>query len=161
MRPIRPTRSVPRALAALLAALGCAVLALALTAGPASATPAASLPAGPASGRPAGELADGAAAQTSVPAPATTGLESDGSSPIPRIIPLPNSGQAPQDPGDRGGWLQVSLFWFLLGALGLIGLLIWRDGHRKKRKAAAARAARAAAAGAPAPAGTGGRTEAP
>ena len=141
--PIRPTRPARTALVALLALLGCAALGPALTAAPASAT---------ATAAPPGVLA----AQTTVP-PTTTTAGDDGPSPVPRIIPLPNSGEAPRDAGDRGGWLQVSLFWFLLGALALIALLIWRDGYRKKRKAAAARAARAAApAAARTPAGAGG-----
>jgi hypothetical protein len=34
------------------------------------------------------------------------------------IIPMPNSGVEPEDPGDRGGALQTALF------LGLIGIMI-------------------------------------
>jgi hypothetical protein len=124
---------------ALLALAACCALAVAA---PATA------PAAPARSDSAarGDTVTGAAAAgTTVPSPLTTSTVpgQDGGPPIPRIIPLPNSGQAPQDPGDRGGWLQVSLFWFVLGALGVLALLIYRDGHRKKRKAAAARAARA------------------
>jgi hypothetical protein len=102
---------------------------------------------------------------TQPPAPTST-APSDGSpAPIPRIIPLPNSGEAPQDPGDRGGWLQISLFWFVLGALGIVGLLIYREGRSNKRKAAARAAASptggpGAAGGGPTPAGTGGSSRA-
>ncbi|MFN0092225.1 MAG: hypothetical protein ACKVWR_18450 [Acidimicrobiales bacterium] len=52
----------------------------------------------------------------------------------PRSIPRPNSGQAPEAAGDRGGWLQVSLFWLMCAALVLLALLAWRDSVRKRAR---------------------------
>jgi hypothetical protein len=86
-----------------------------------------------------------ATATTLPPLPSTSAPADDSSGTLPRIIPLPNSGRAPQDAGDRGGWLQVSLFWFILAALAVLGLLVWRDSRRKLRKAATAQAMRAPA----------------
>lgn len=56
---------------------------------------------------------------------------------IPRIIPRPGEGQAPQNAGDRGGWEQVGLFVLILAAMAGIGVVIFRGGR-------AARAGRAA-----------------
>ncbi|MPY92031.1 MAG: hypothetical protein GEV08_02905 [Acidimicrobiia bacterium] len=50
----------------------------------------------------------------------------------PGIIPEPNSGHAPRDSGDRGGWMQAALFFVICGALLLIGLLVWRESRRKR-----------------------------
>lgn len=61
--------------------------------------------------------------------------------PNPGIIPAPNSGTAPSDAGERGGWMQSALFVLLCGAIILMGLLVWRESRRKRRAAAAAGAA--------------------
>lgn len=80
-------------------------------------------------------------AVTAVPVGAAPAVEvvAQGSSvdPNPGIIPAPNSGQAPQDAGDRGGWTQSVLFFLLCGAILLIFLLAWRDSRVKRRRAGA------------------------
>jgi hypothetical protein len=47
-------------------------------------------------------------------------------------IPRPNSGVAPDDPGDRGGWQQVLVLCLLGGGLLLVGSLAARDIRRKR-----------------------------
>ena len=54
----------------------------------------------------------------------------------PSIIPKPNSGRAPETPGDRGGWLQLSLFAATVAAVGVIVLLVARDMRRARRRSA-------------------------
>ena len=44
----------------------------------------------------------------------------------PHIIPLPNSGHAPESPGDRGGWQQFMTLGLIVGGVGLVALLVWR-----------------------------------
>jgi hypothetical protein len=56
--------------------------------------------------------------------------------PIPRIIPLPDSGHAPRDAGDPGGWEQYALFGAIVVGVSVIGLLIWRDARRGRRRQA-------------------------
>jgi hypothetical protein len=57
--------------------------------------------------------------------------------PIPRIIPLPNSGHAPRDAYDPGGWGQYAVFFGIVFGVGLIALLIWRDVRKGRRRQAA------------------------
>lgn len=45
----------------------------------------------------------------------------------PGIIPKPNSGVAPTDPGDRGGSLQGLLFFLIVAVVAGIAGLIWRQ----------------------------------
>lgn len=45
-------------------------------------------------------------------------------------IPRPNSGVAPEDPGDRGGYLQLGLLAVLVGGIGFIGFRVVREGQR-------------------------------
>ena len=48
------------------------------------------------------------------------------------VIPLPNSGKEPEDPGDRGGWAQLLLFGILLAGSGFIfGRVLWAARQRK------------------------------
>jgi hypothetical protein len=68
------------------------------------------------------------------PLPSTTIPPDETQVPIPRIIPLPNSGHKPADPGDPGGFLQVSLFFFICGAIVLLVGLAFLDGWRKKHR---------------------------
>ena len=49
----------------------------------------------------------------------------------PSIIPRPNSGSAPDDPGDRGGWQQLSLLGLILIAVAAIFYLVRRESKRK------------------------------
>lgn len=48
----------------------------------------------------------------------------------PGIIPRPNSGVAPSDPGDRGGALQGAVFFLLVGVVAGVGLFVWRQSRR-------------------------------
>lgn len=49
------------------------------------------------------------------------------------IIPGPNEGSEPQDPGDPGGWLQVSLFFLVCGAILVIVGAVWLSSRRARR----------------------------
>lgn len=71
------------------------------------------------------------------------GQAEEGEVPRPEIIARPNSGTAPQDPGDRGGWEQLALLGLLLAAMAGIGLVVFRGGRRARagRRAWAAAAA--------------------
>lgn len=54
------------------------------------------------------------------------------------IVPEPNTGVAPQDPGDPGGWLQVSLFFLVCAAiLVIVGLVWWTSRRARDRRRAA------------------------
>ncbi len=54
------------------------------------------------------------------------------------IIQKPNAGKPAEDPGDPGGWLQVSLFFLILGVVVLLALGVARRSRtlRERRKAA-------------------------
>jgi len=86
--------------------------------------------------------AGGAAAQTSASTPVTvpatnrvaTTAPSGSQSVTPDIIPLPNSGRAPRDAGERGGWMQEALFFLICAAVAGLGGLAWRDSRRKRRR---------------------------
>jgi uncharacterized membrane protein YgcG len=52
----------------------------------------------------------------------------------PEIIPKPNSGQAPQSPGDPGGWLQISLFFLLCAVVIGIALGVWWSSRRARER---------------------------
>ncbi len=52
--------------------------------------------------------------------------------PAPGIIPDPNSGTPPEDAGDRGGALQIVLFVAVIGGIGLIAFLVWRESRRRR-----------------------------
>jgi hypothetical protein len=62
----------------------------------------------------------------------------------PSIIVKPNSGQAPEDPGDRGGWEQLALLGLIVVVIGGIATVVIRGGgpkakaNRERWKAAAA-----------------------
>ena len=64
----------------------------------------------------------------------TTGwrLENDPSECI-NSNPRPNCGYKPQDAGERGGALQVTLFFVLMGAIGVIGTVIVRNVIKRDR----------------------------
>ncbi len=53
------------------------------------------------------------------------------------VIPTPNQGVAPKDPGDRGGWEQLALMGILIVTLTGIGVFVVR-GRGAKRPARAA-----------------------
>lgn len=50
----------------------------------------------------------------------------------PDIIPEPNSGSPPDDPGDPGGWQQLSLLALIILAVTAILLLVRRESRRKQ-----------------------------
>ena len=59
-------------------------------------------------------------------------LENDPSACI-NSNPRPNCGYKPQDAGERGGALQITLFFVLMTALGVIGTVIGRNVVRRDR----------------------------
>ncbi len=61
--------------------------------------------------------------------------------PVPRIIPLPNTGTKPTDAGDRGGALQILVFVALVVGVSSIAALAVHDARRSRRRAAEAEAA--------------------
>jgi hypothetical protein len=74
---------------------------------------------------------------TSNPKTTTTYPPNQPQVPIPRIIPLPNSGHAPRDAYDPGGWGQYAVFFGIVFGVGSIGLLIWLDVRKGRRRQAA------------------------
>jgi hypothetical protein len=51
----------------------------------------------------------------------------------PSIIVQPNSGKAPEDPGDRGGWEQLTLLGLIVLAVGGIATVVIRGGGAKAK----------------------------
>lgn len=51
-------------------------------------------------------------------------------------IQRPNMGMKPLSPTDPGGWLQVSLFFLICGAIILIALAVWYSSKKKRSKRA-------------------------
>ena len=49
-------------------------------------------------------------------------------------LPLPNSGSAPRDAGDRGGAAQVAVFGLVVVGIGFIGLMVAREVRRGRRR---------------------------
>jgi hypothetical protein len=54
------------------------------------------------------------------------------------MIPRPFTGMEPQDPGDPGGWLQVSLFFLLVLAVVGISTGVWWTSRRARQRRDAA-----------------------
>ncbi len=54
------------------------------------------------------------------------------------ILPRPNSGAAPTNPGDPGGWAQLLLFTVIIGGLLVVGFLAWRSSKRARAKQSSA-----------------------
>ncbi len=53
-------------------------------------------------------------------------------------ITRPNEGADPTDPGDPGGWLQVSLFYLVcVGIVIIVGLVWWTSRRARQRRDAA------------------------
>jgi hypothetical protein len=48
------------------------------------------------------------------------------------IIPRPNSGVEPEDPGDRGGALQTVLFIGIIGGVAVMGAIIVRQSRKAR-----------------------------
>ena len=51
------------------------------------------------------------------------------------IVPQPNSGEAPDDPSDRGGWQQYLVFVLIVAGIGGIVLLVMRQSRNARRLA--------------------------
>jgi hypothetical protein len=49
------------------------------------------------------------------------------------ILPGPEAGPEPDDPGDRGGWLQLSILGLVVAAIAGITLLVWRESRSRRR----------------------------
>lgn len=65
-------------------------------------------------------------------APAGDTSTSTTAPPAPDIIPQPNSGTPPEDAGDRGGALQIVLFVAVIGGIGVIAFLVWRESRKAR-----------------------------
>ncbi|CAN5727782.1 hypothetical protein BH20ACT2_BH20ACT2_04050 [soil metagenome] len=50
------------------------------------------------------------------------------------IIPAPDSGVAPESPGDRGGWAQLAVLAVLVGGLGVMAALVVRSARRARTR---------------------------
>jgi len=50
----------------------------------------------------------------------------------PHIIPRPDEGHAPRNPGDRGGWQQSLVFGLVLAGMALLAGLAWRSSRRAR-----------------------------
>lgn len=85
---------------------------------------------------------DGGTTDTTVPAALVTGdtnvwrAENDPSACL-NSMPRPDCGFKPQDAGERGGWLQLTVFYVMIAALVLIGTVIFRNVARRDREIAA------------------------
>jgi hypothetical protein len=105
-----------------------ALLALLVTAGVA-------LAAGPAGATPAAPGGQDRVAQSADPADDPDGDATTDDAPLPGgdIIPQPNSGTEPEDAGDRGGALQLTVFVAMLAGVALIVTLVVRESRRARR----------------------------
>ena len=68
----------------------------------------------------------------------TQGQLTDAGEAKPHIIERPNSGTAPKNPGDRGGWEQLSLLALIVVVVGAIVVVAVRGGGAKARAGRAA-----------------------
>jgi hypothetical protein len=83
----------------------------------------------PALGGPARPVQDG---DGSGPASTTSSTSSVTAPPDQDIIPEPNSGQAPEDAGDRGGALQLLVLVLVLAGVGVIATQVVRQARRNR-----------------------------
>lgn len=61
----------------------------------------------------------------------------DAGAPAPAIIPRPNEGRPPEDPGDRGGWAQLVLLGLIVTSVAGIAVVVVRgSGASRARRAA-------------------------
>lgn len=66
------------------------------------------------------------------PAKKPAAATADGAAP-PHIIPRPNEGTPPKDPGDRGGWEQLTLLGLVMVGVTVIAVLALKGGGAKAR----------------------------
>lgn len=52
----------------------------------------------------------------------------------PHIIPRPEDGRAPENPGDPGGWEQLALLGVIVAGMGTVGGLAWRSSRRARAR---------------------------
>jgi hypothetical protein len=123
----------------LLVAASLVLVTLALLAAPASAGAAPRAAAGPEVGANVAVSAMATAVAGQEPdAPADDGTggssDDDSDEPLPGddIIPLPNSGRAPEEAGDRGGALQILVFVLIVAGVGGIVTMIVRESRRNR-----------------------------
>ncbi|CAN5540935.1 hypothetical protein BH10ACT3_BH10ACT3_19760 [soil metagenome] len=90
--------------------------------------------AGPAAATPA---APGVAAAHAEPGDTTTTEPRDNRN-LGNSITKPDQGADPVDAGDPGGWLQVSLFYLICGAIIAIAVLVWYNSRRARQRREAA-----------------------
>ncbi|HET6967195.1 MAG TPA: hypothetical protein VFI44_02905, partial [Ornithinibacter sp.] len=64
--------------------------------------------------------------------PGTSGTTA-GQVPAQDIVPAPNTGEEPHDPGDRGGALQLGVFALLVVAVGGAVVMVVRQSRRARR----------------------------
>ncbi len=79
-------------------------------------------------------LAGGLPALAQEPSSPTTLAEQE----MPGIIPKPNTGRKPEQPGDRGGALQTVTFLVIMGGVAVVGVVIARSTARTTRARMAA-----------------------
>jgi hypothetical protein len=48
------------------------------------------------------------------------------------MLPGPEPGPKPDDPGDRGGWLQLTVLGLIVVAIVAIVLLVWRESRSRR-----------------------------
>jgi hypothetical protein len=83
---------------------------------------------------PTSTAAPAAASVPDDPVGITTSTLPEDNSEVGRIIPLPDSGREPSDPGDRGGWQQVALFFAICAVIVGIGAYVWWRGRRNRAR---------------------------
>jgi hypothetical protein len=75
--------------------------------------------------------AGGAAATQEPPPTSTTAVVADRD--LPGVIPRPNEGREPQQAGDPGGWLQLTLAALVVVAVAVIFAIVARSAARTTR----------------------------
>ena len=118
-------RHLTRHAVSVVAMIAVGMLAVLLSVGPAAAQ-ATTLPADPPTTLPADP-------PTTLPADPPTTLPVAADDGAGGIIPKPNSGVAPQQPGDRGGWMQTLLFGLVLAGMATVVGVIARGTAMRTR----------------------------
>jgi hypothetical protein len=82
----------------------------------------------------------GTAGASAMPNDTTTSTLINAPGGIPSMLPQPNTGTAPRDADDRGGWAQYAVFYGILASGVLIFGLVMLESRRKLRALRAAEA---------------------